>query len=168
MAIWVFARWCKYSGGEQFAFYPVKTVIFNGTSFNVIFVDGDSRNNTPIKDIRIVETDITEPFDNFDELLFSDLSKGLLMKTIKILGGFDKVVQKKWWGYVRDLLGLCRSTSLSNRLMMKYSEYNKRKRTTGSQTIQMRKKKGKTEFPPIPYNMSFPTMAAQYHYSLYH
>ena len=109
-----------------------------------------------------------------------------LMKTIKILGGFDKVVQEKWWGYVRDLLGLRSSTSLSNRLMMKYSmyseyskysEYNKRKRTTGSQTIQNRKKKRKTKFPTIPpipttptipNNMSFLTMAAQYLNSLYH
>ena len=177
MAICVFARWCKYSGGEQFAFYPVKTAIFNGKSFNILFVDGDKRNNTPVKDIRIVKTDITEPIDKFDDLLFRDLSKDLLMKTIKILGGYDKVVQEKWWGYVRDLLGLRPSTSLSNRLMIKYSKYNKRKRTTGSQTIQQRKKKRKTKFPPIPSMQPIPpipskskgkfnfyTMADHFHY----
>ena len=133
---------------------------------------GYVRKNVPVNQIRIVQTSITRTHNDFDKILFKDLSIEILTKAIEILGNYDKVNKYHRWDYVRQIVGLKDSPSLSNRIKNKYENFeikrphiiNKPKK--GPSLIKGKKRKRK--FPPIPKQnkRNCLTMACNFQYSI--
>ena len=175
----VWARWSESGKNDIFAFYLVNKTTYIKGKFNVNFKDGGTRKDVPVNEIRVVETDNYEPQDDFEDLPFRKLTKEPLNKAVEILGGIDEVTKNRW-PLVRALLGIPVSTSLSNRLKLKYKEFNKQMKITASRkrkpvTLSKKNKIGvikrkKRKFPPHPvtHKCSGITTANLFHDSIFH
>tara|TARA_B100001287_G_C22676104_1_gene527755 strand:+ start:940 stop:1458 length:519 start_codon:yes stop_codon:yes gene_type:complete len=172
MAIYIFARWADNNNGEKCAYYLVKTAIFKRKYFNVFFNDGDVRKNVPVNQIRIVQTSITRPHNDFDKISFKDLSIEILTKAIEIFGNYNKVNKYHRWDYVRQIVGLKDSPPLTNLIKKKYENFKIKRSHIINKTKKgpslIKGKKRKRKFPPIPKQnkRNCLTMACNFQYSI--